>query len=161
MDNTLVNVLLDTMLHKDLVLASCWKMANYYISVHDIDRAIEIIQRGWLHDNSKFNEDELNALAQINDDKMSMRDPSKALPPDSKAYLKLHYLHNTHHPEHWEDVTQMPEMDIVEMVCDWHARSVQFGTNLVEFAKTRQEKRFHFPPEMFEKILELCQILVS
>ena len=161
MDINLVNVLLDTMLHKDLVLASCWKMANYYISVHDIDRAIEIVQRGWLHDNSKFNEDELVALAQINDDKISMRDPCKALSQDSKAFLKLHYLHNTHHPEHWDDVTQMPEMDVVEMVCDWHARSVQFGTDLIEFAKTRQESRFHFPPEMFKKILELCQILVS
>lgn len=161
MNKKIVSVLMDTMLHKDLVLASCWKMANYFISVRDIDSAIDILKRGWLHDNSKFGEDEIIALAEINDDKVSMRDACKSLPPEKKAYLKLHYEHNTHHPEHWKDVSEMPEMDVVEMCCDWHARSVQFGTDLLEFAKTRQENRFHFPPEMFGRILKYCQILVS
>ena len=161
MDEKIVTVLMDTMLHKDLVLASCWKMANYYISLHDIDSAIEIVKRGWLHDNSKFGEDELYALAEIDDGKVSMRDACKSLPPEKKDFLKLHYEHNTHHPEHWEDVSQMPEMDVVEMCCDWHARSVQYGTDLMEFVKTRQENRFHFPEPMFVRIQEYCRILVS
>lgn len=161
MDEKIVTVLMDTMLHKDLVLASCWKMANYYISLQDIDSAIEIVKRGWLHDNSKFGEDELYALAEIDDGKVSMRDACKSLPPEKKDFLKLHYEHNTHHPEHWEDVSQMPEMDVVEMCCDWHARSVQYGTDLMEFVKTRQENRFHFPEPMFERIQEYCRILVS
>ena len=161
MDEKIVTVLMDTMLHKDLVLASCWKMANYYIKAKEIDKAIEILKRGWLHDNSKFGEDELTALAEIDDDRMSMRDACKSLPPEKKAFLKLHYEHNTHHPEHWEDVSQMPEMDVVEMCCDWHARSLQYGTDLIEFVKTRQENRFHFPEPMFKRIQEYCQILVS
>ncbi len=161
MNDKIETVLMDTMLHKELVLASCWKMANYYIGEHDIDKAIDILERGWLHDNSKYGEDELYALVEIDDDRVSMKDPCKSLPPEKKAYLKLHYEHNTHHPEHWEDVSQMPEMDIVEMCCDWHARSVQYGTDLIEFAKTRQENRFHFPEPMFKRILEYCQILVS
>ncbi|MBR3163091.1 MAG: hypothetical protein IKF17_03210 [Clostridia bacterium] len=161
MNDKIVTILMDTMLHKDLVLASCWKMANYYIRSGEIDKAIEIIKRGWLHDNSKFGEDELTALAEIDDNRMSMRDASKSLPPEMKAFLKIHYEHNTHHPEHWDDVAQMPEMDVVEMCCDWHARSVQYGTNLIEFVNTRQANRFNFPQKMFEKILEICNILVS
>ncbi len=161
MDQRKVDVLLDTMLHKELVLASCWKMANYFISQRKLDCAIEIIERGWLHDNSKFTEAEIEALIKIDDGKLSMRQAGKQLPIDMKQYLSLHYKNNTHHPEHWEDVSQMPEMDLIEMCCDWHARSVQYGTNLLEFAKTRQEQRFNFPEDMFERILFYCNILLA
>lgn len=155
------NVLKDTKTHKELVLASCWIMAKYFLSINEKDKAINIVERGWTHDLSKFGREELEMLAQINDNHETMRNADKELPPEMKDYLKLHYKHNTHHPEHWEDVSQMPEMDVVEMCCDWHARSVQYGTDLLEFAKTRQETRFHFPPEMFEKILKLCEVLAS
>ena len=161
MKEEFVSVLMDTMLHKELVLVCCWKMALYFINNDENDKAIEIIQRGWLHDNSKFTPEELEGLAKISDDHASMRHARCKLPEEMKEYLKLHYKNNTHHPEHWEDVSQMPEMDVVEMVCDWAARSKQFETDLVEFAKTRQENRFHFPTDMFEKILEYCNVLVS
>lgn len=149
------------MIHKELVLGSCWKMAQYFLSIGEREKALEIIMRGWLHDNSKFTNEELEKLTQINDDHVAMRHAGSQLPEHMRAYLSLHYQNNTHHPEHWDDVSQMSEMDVVEMCCDWHARSTQFGTDLIEFAKTRQEIRFHFPPSMFERILELCQILVS
>lgn len=161
MDNSIAKVIEDTMIHKKLVLESCWKMAYYFLEDGEEKKAIEIIIRGWIHDNSKFTIQEIEGLAQIDDDHHSMRHAGTQLPEHMKEYLAIHYQNNTHHPEHWEDVSQMPEMDIVEMVCDWHARSVQFGTDLIEFAKTRQEIRFHFPPEMFQRILELCKILVS
>lgn len=161
MDQKKVDILLDTMLHKELVLASCWKMANFFLSQKEIDRAIEIIERGWLHDNSKFSDEEIALLSKVDDNKASMRDADKQLSDEMREFLKLHYKNNTHHPEHWDDVSQMPEMDVVEMCCDWHARSVQYGTNLLEFAKIRQECRFHFSTEMFERIIFYCNILVS
>lgn len=161
MDQKKVDVLLDTMLHKDLVLASCWKMANFFLNKGELDWAIEIIERGWLHDNSKFGDDEIEALSHIDDGKNTMRHAGSQLPENMKQYLKLHYEHNTHHPEHWEDVSQMPEMDIIEMCCDWHARSVQYGTDLLEFAKIRQRTRFNFPQDMFFRIIFYCNILVN
>lgn len=161
MDQKKVDILLDTVLHKELVLSSCWKMANFFLSQKELDWAIEIVQRGWLHDNSKFTDEEIELLANVDDNKASMRDAGKLLSDEMKEFLKLHYKNNTHHPEHWEDVSQMPEMDVVEMCCDWHARSVQYGTDLLAFARTRQECRFHFPQEMFERILFYCNILVS
>ena len=161
MDEKIVGILMDTMLHKELVLGNCWKMAMYFINQGEVEKAIEIVQRGWLHDNSKFTEEELQGLIQIDDKHASMRHAGEQLPDGMKAYLRLHYEHNTHHPEHWEDISMMPEMDVVEMCCDWAARSQQYKTDLLEFAKTRQENRFHFPPEMFARILMYCEILVT
>lgn len=51
--------------------------------------------------------------------------------------------------------------DIVEMVCDWHANSSIYGTDLIDFVVTRQQNRFHFPEEMFKQVLSYCNILVS
>lgn len=150
---------MDTMLHKEMVLGNCWKMALHFLKLGEEEKAIEIIERGWLHDNSKFSEEELESLSKINDHHASMRHAGQQLPVEMQEYLKLHYENNTHHPEHWEDVSMMPEMDVVEMCCDWAARSQQFGTDLLEFAKTRQENRFHFPDEMFARILMYCEIL--
>ena len=53
----------------------------------------------------------------------------------------------------------MDDVDILEMVCDWAAKSYQTNTSLLEFVKIRQENRFHFPDEMFAKILKYCEIL--
>ena len=161
MDNKMAEVLKDTMLHKQLVLQSCWKMANYFIEQGEEEKAIEIIRRGWTHDDSKFTKEEMECLILINDDYCSMRHAGCQLPEHMKEYLQLHYRNNTHHPEHWEDVSQMPYMDVCEMVCDWHARSIQFGTDLIEFAKIRQLKRFHFPDYMFQEILKFCKVLVG
>ena len=155
----IIDVKLDTMIHKRLVFEMSCKMAVFFLSQGEDEKAVEILQRGWEHDNSKFLKEELEGLAKISDDHASMRHAGKQLPDEMKEYLKLHYKNNTHHPEHWEDVSMMPEMDVVEMCCDWAARSKQFDTDLIEFAKTRQENRFHFPPEMFERILFYCTIL--
>ena len=113
-----------------------------------------------MHDNSKFTPEEKEGLAKINDNHASMRHAGMKLPPEMQEYLKIHYKNNRHHPEHWEDISQMEEMDIVELCCDWAARSKQFETDLIEFAKARQENRFHFSEETFTRILEYCEILV-
>ena len=155
----IVDVQLDTMLHKEMVFEMCCKMAIYFLKIGEDEKAVEILQRGWEHDNSKFSPEELEGLSKINDNHASMRHAGKELPAEMQEYLKLHYKNNRHHPEHWEDVSQMEEMDIIEMCCDWAARSKQFGTDLIEFAKTRQENRFHFSEEMFARILQYCEIL--
>lgn len=152
---------IDTLIHKDLVLASCRKMAEFFISEGKLEYSIEIVTRGWLHDNSKFTEEEMEAFSKVNDSEASLREAEKQLSPEMKEFLKIHYKHNTHHPEHWDDITQMPEMDIVEMCCDWHARSVQYETDLIDFVSKRQESRFHFPQDMFERIILYCLILVT
>jgi hypothetical protein len=55
----------------------------------------------------------------------------------------------------------MEELDVIEMVCDWYARSLQLGTNFMEFVETRQNNRFHFPDYMYSNILKYCNILLE
>ena len=55
----------------------------------------------------------------------------------------------------------MSRLDVMEMCCDWHARSVQYETNFLDFVKKRQKDRFHFPIWMFEEIWHYCEILDS
>lgn len=151
----------DTFIHKKLVYEMCHKMADYFLSQGEDEKAVEILRRGWEHDNSKFTPEEMEELTKINDQHASMRHAGAELPEEMKSCLSLHYENNTHHPEHWKDVSLMPEMDVVEMCCDWAARSEQFNTDLIVFAKTRQETRFHFPEERFERILHYCEILLA
>jgi hypothetical protein len=83
------------------------------------------------------------------------------LSEEQQKLVELHWKNNRHHPEYFDDVSQMEEIDIIEMCCDWHARSVQYDTDLLEFAKIRQENRFHFPEDMYKKILKYCNVLLS
>ncbi len=34
---------------------------------------------------------------------------------------------NRHHPEYHADPNDMPEVDLIEMICDWTAMSLEFG----------------------------------
>ena len=95
MDNKTAEILKDTMLHKQLVLQSCWEMANYFIEQGEEEKAIEIIRRGWTHDDSKFTKEEMECLILINDDYCSMRHAGCQLPEHMKEYLQLHYRNNT------------------------------------------------------------------
>ena len=50
---------------------------------------------------------------------------------------KHHYTNNKHHPEFWinEDGT-IRDMDldaIIEMLCDWNAVSLMFGTSVLDW----------------------------
>ena len=78
-----------------------------------------------------------------------------------KDAIALHYKHNAHHPEHFESVLDMEKIDILEMCCDWHARSTQYKTDFLDYVKTAQETRFHFPDWMFQEIWHYCEVLAS
>jgi len=100
-------------------------------------------------------------LSRIINDKTSLKDASKQLTPLKKDAIALHYKHNTHHPEHFKSVLDMSKLDILEMCCDWHARSSQYGTNFLGYVETQQKERFHFPEWMFSEIWHYCQVLAS
>ena len=152
----------DTLIHKEYVKKSCEKLARYLEKEGAEEHAKALRQRGVIHDNSKIsNEDELYALSRIINDKESLMDSSKSLSPMKLDAIKLHWKNNTHHPEHFKSPVDMSKLDIMEMCCDWHARSTQYNTNFLEFVKKRQEDRFHFPDWMFAEIWHYCQVLAS
>jgi hypothetical protein len=98
---------------------------------HDLER------RALVHDESKFRSDEFNGFANINKiarDFVYGSDEYKASLREEGA-VQLHYSRNSHHPEYyeqelessapgdrqWGSAHNMSFLDIIEMVCDWHA----------------------------------------
>ena len=139
---------------------SCEKLAAYLEKEGATHHAKMLRARAVVHDNSKIiNEDELIALSRIINDKSSMRDSSVMLTPVMRDAIKLHWKNNSHHPEHFSSVTDMTRIDVMEMCCDWHARSIQYGSNFLSFVKERQENRFHFPKWLFAEIWHYCEVL--
>lgn len=74
---------------------------------------------------------------------------------------KHHYETNAHHPEHWlnhEDNTcnDMILEAIVEMICDWEAMSLKFGTSTLKWYENdaKDEKRC-FSPKTKEIVEDL------
>ena len=137
-------------------------MAKYLENEGAVEHARKLRERGKVHDNSKMScEDELYALSRIINDKSSLKDSSKHLSTIKQDAIKLHWKHNRHHPEFFKSPTDMERLDIMEMCCDWHARSTQYNTPFLEFVKQRQTDRFHFPDWLFAEIWHYCLILDS
>ena len=154
-----LNEIEDVFTHKKYVLDACLKMAKYLFENDEEDLGIMLLRRAAKHDNSKLEDEELEALSKIAEDKDSLKDANEKLTDFKKKAIELHWKNNRHHPEFFSDVNNMDEIDILEIVCDWYARSMQYNTNLLEFCETRQENRFHFPEEMYRKIHKYCEII--
>lgn len=152
----------DTMVHKGYVKKSCDKLARYLEKNGALQHAKLLRERGEIHDNSKIEcEDEVMALSRIINDKSSLKDASKQLSPIKKDAIALHWKHNSHHPEHFQSAMDMSKLDIMEMCCDWHARSEQYKTDFLPYVEQRQKDRFHFPDWMFQEIWHYCEVLAS
>lgn len=150
---------MDTLLHKSYVILTCLKMSRYLTSLGKTDIAYSLLQRANIHDNSKLVGPELELLSSIYGNKDAFIDPTVVLSDYEKLIIEKHWENNRHHPEHFKNLENMSELDIIEMVCDWYARSLQFKTDFLNFVKTRQETRFHFPEDIFVKIWHYCEIL--
>src|SRR5450755_1045681 len=75
---------------------------------------------GLVHDASKFHGIEWEYLHKTGE-----------VPADRlQLAVEHHRRTNEHHPEYWGGIDNMPEIFVAEMVCDWYARSQEFGTDL-------------------------------
>ena len=152
----------DTVIHKEQIKKSCFKLAAYLKKVGAVEHAKQLIERAKVHDDSKIScVEELRALSSIINDKTTLVDSNALLTNIKQEAIELHWKHNTHHPEHFKSPVDMSRLDIMEMCCDWHARSSQYNTPFLEFVKERQNNRFHFPDWMFAEIWHYCEILDS
>lgn len=149
----------DTIKHKKLVLDNCLLMANYLLDSNKITLATELLKRGCEHDNSKFDTVEFRKLSQILKGRECFTNAATQLTPEEAKAIKEHWKKNRHHPEYFDTFSEMSELDMLEMVCDWFARSLQYGTDFIPFIEERQLNRFHFEQKQFDKILKYCRIL--
>jgi hypothetical protein len=58
--------------------------------------------------------------------------------------IKHHNSTNPHHPEYWGSIHNMPDVFVAEMVCDWTARSNEFGTSLYDWVDVKAPLRFKY-----------------
>ena len=151
----------DTLIHKELFTRSCRKMVMHLYDLGRDEDALKLARRCIIHDNSKLENDEIGMFSKIPTDDIECNQPHGELCDDDKKLIALHWSRNSHHPEFFDDYHQMEEIDIIEMCCDWHARSTQYNTNLLEFLEVRQKERFHFPEYMYLEIKYYCEILLK
>ena len=124
---------LDNLLrHIELVRSACLLLAKRLIAKGRPEFGRILIARSLLHDASKFSGIEWDYLH-----------AGKDIPKDQlELAVKQHVYTNDHHPEYWGSVENMPEICIAEMVCDWYARSQEFGTSLREWIEKEAIKRY-------------------
>lgn len=111
---------LNTMVHHRAEVQSALQ-----VIVHKLER------RAVRHDLSKFQEDEFEGFARIN--QIAREHPYgsaeyRAALKAEKPTIELHYSRNSHHPEYFKHpdfggyaAEGMRLLDLIEMVCDWYA----------------------------------------
>lgn len=109
-----------------------------------------LIANGFIHDASKFYGMEWDHLWRDNEDKDSLANS-----------VRQHNRTNPHHPEYWGSIHNMPRIYIAEMVCDWKARSNEFGSSLLDWINGDASKRYNFSQrdEVYEEIMYFFGIL--
>lgn len=81
-----------------------------------------------------------------------------------KLAWQQHVSTNPHHPEYWPGgIEEMPRMYLAEMVCDWHTRSSEFGTDLREWVKDKACPKYKIScsGKTYKEIKELMDMLLD
>lgn len=116
--------------HIQLVQQHTYTLGIKLIKKGEVELGRNLISNGQIHDNSKFRGIEFDHLFKGD--------------PLLSEVVKHHQSVNPHHPEYWGGIHNMPRVYIAEMVCDWLARSNEFGTGIREWIDTDATKRFGF-----------------
>jgi hypothetical protein len=135
--------------HIKNVQRNCYKLGIRLINMGDVELGRNLISNGQIHDNSKFKGIEFEHLFQGD--------------PMLPEVVKHHQSVNPHHPEYWGGIHNMPRVYVAEMVCDWYARSSEFGTGLREWTDNHALERFGFTKhdEVYSEITEFTELLLS
>jgi hypothetical protein len=161
--------------HIDRVKSAAYDIAQAYPEFSElVDQAEE-------HDASKFEEPEKSPYIELTWAKKLEKETGRkfdSTPEITQATLH-HIKNNRHHPEfHLEDktkanlsstnrdesiecvdATNMPDLDVAEMVADWQAMSEELGTNTArEWFDDVKDVRWKFSVEQEELIDRLLKV---
>jgi hypothetical protein len=112
----------------------------------------QLIANGLIHDNSKLSGIEWLYLHE------------GVEPEKFQLALTQHQTTNPHHPEfHPGGIKEMPRVYVAEMVCDWHTRASEFGSDLREWIKDKAVKKFHFSTSchIYKEVKDLVDLLLE
>jgi hypothetical protein len=107
----------------------------------------ELFKRGREHDASKLEAPELKIFDKYTTKLKKLTyqsDAYKRCLREMKPALQHHYKHNRHHPEHFNHISEMHWVDLVEMFCDWLAASERHENGDASKSIILNADRFHF-----------------
>lgn len=135
--------------HIENVQRSTYKLGCRLISRGDVELGRNLIANGQIHDNSKFKGIEFEHLFYGDSLLEEVR--------------KHHVALNPHHPEHWGGIKEMPAVYVAEMVCDWYARSTEFGSDFRSWITHQATARFGFSVQdaVYSQIMEFVELLLG
>ena len=137
--------------HIENVRDNCSLLGERLISNDEKELGIALIGLGQIHDASKItNKLEFQHLR-----------TDEAGSPEFKMAVLSHVTTNLHHPEAWNGIEEMPRLYVAEMVCDWKARSSEFGSDVLNWIRERATKRFQFSTSgrVYKEIREFVGIV--
>lgn len=121
--------------HITLVQQATQLLGERLIECGEAEFGLALIANGLKHDQSKFHGIEWDFLVRADDEK-------------AKEYLGIawrqHVETNSHHPECWGGINEMPRIYVAEMVCDCFARSQEMGTDFRKWIKEDASKKYNF-----------------
>lgn len=133
---------------------NCLILGEKLIGEGEIELGHHLIANGFIHDASKFFGIEWDylSIAPIKEEETKLK---------LKLAVQQHNSTNKHHPEAWDGIKNMPSVFVAEMVCDWKARSEEFGTSLREWIDSDATKRFDFGKNdnVYKEIMKYVDLL--
>ncbi len=125
--------------------------------------AIQLNQRGILHDQSKLHEPELSIFCEYTEKLKTSTYGSeeyKTFLKEMKPTLDHHYANNRHHPEYFEKgIDDMNLVDLIEMLCDWKAASERHDNGDIYKSIELNEKRFNISPQLKQILINTAEVL--
>lgn len=114
--------------------------------------AVELLQRGEIHDQSKFAPEEVDTFARVTPKLKGCTFGSeeyKGYLEQMQPALRHHYANNRHHPEfHENGINGMNIIDLLEMYIDWLASSKRHDDGDIFKSIEVCAKRFDMSPQL-------------
>lgn len=138
---------------------NCLLLGQRLIDRGDVHLGLSLIKNGFQHDVSKFEGIEWQFLNVY--DKKEKR--KAAFKKGLALAIHQHTTSNPHHPEFWGSIHSMPDLYLAEMVCDFKARSNEFGTSLSDYIKKQAMGKYSFKDSdpVYDKIKGFSELLCS
>lgn len=124
------------------------KRVRHYVDLFVSD----LLHRGANHDNSKFENPELELFAE-NTHKLREvtygTEAYKNLLVELKPAIEHHYSKNRHHPEHWPNgINDMTLLDLLEMLADWKAATERNKDGNIRKSIEINAQKYNMSPQL-------------
>lgn len=142
------------MRHIQHVRDNCETIGHKLIELGKLDDGVMLIANGMIHDNSKFHGIEWSYLHV---------DVKEHNPEMFKLAWQQHAKNNPHHPEYWGSIHLMEDIFVAELVCDWTARSSEFGNDVHVWIDEKATLKYNFDKksDVYAKIRYYLSLLLE